>query len=335
MRKWFFKYLLSLSVLLSVVSLRVPAQTCISQGTGNWNSTSTWSCDGTSRLPACGDTVRVQFLHVVTVTNQYDFTACGSTMALDVAGVLNFTTGNKVRLPCGSLLSLQSTGIVIKIGSGGGSSTLISICGTTVWSVGGTNPLVGPIAYGGDVLPIELLSFSASEENEKTVLTWKTAAEVDNDFFTIYHSYDGIEWERVIEVPGAGSSSVPLEYSIQLDEIHQGRSLYRLDQTDFDGTVESVGMAELNRQIKVSEGAPPLMYPNPSRGEVSVLLASPKDVKQVSIYSMQGQLMQQWTSFASQRFTFDVNAIGIAPGNYLLTVDQGNQVQHQLLEVIH
>ncbi|MEQ9187076.1 MAG: T9SS type A sorting domain-containing protein [Cryomorphaceae bacterium] len=334
MKKCYFKFLLTLTVILSAVSSNVGAQTCLSQGTGNWNNTSTWSCDGTSRLPACGDTIRVQIGHIVTVTDQYDFTACGITMALDVAGVLYFTTGNKIRLPCGSLLSLQTGGVVLKIGSGGGSSTLISICGTTVWSVGGTNPLIGPIAYGGDVLPIELLSFESSEEYEKTTLTWKTAAEIDNDFFTVYHSYDGIQWEQVIEVPGAGSSAVPLEYSIQLDEMHRGRSLYRLDQTDFDGTVESVGMVELNRQIKVIEGAPPLIYPNPSRGEVSILLASPEEVDRISIYSLQGQLMQQWTRFDSQRFTFDVNALGMAPGNYLLMLELGNQQQHQMLEVI-
>lgn len=317
-----------------MISWNTNAQTCLSQSTGNWNSAARWLCDGVNRLPACGDTIRIQSAHEITVTNQYNFSGCGSTMALDVTGTLTFTNGNKIDLPCGSLLSLQSGGTVRKSGSGGGSSTLISICGTTVWSAGGTNPLTGPIAYGGFVLPIELLSFDVEALDGHTVLSWRTAAEIDNDFFTLCYSHDAIQWEHLHEVAGAGNSAVELDYRLQIPRTFAGRTLFRLDQTDFDGKVCSVGIAELKGGPNLALESSWSVHPNPSSGTVTVQLDMPDDVQRISLYSMKGQLLTQWSDFPSSLFNFDANSLGIESGNYLLLVDYGDAVKHHKFAIV-
>ena len=84
-------------------------------------------------------------------------------------------------------------------------------------------------------LPIELLSFNAVLENRIVKLTWKTASETNNDFFTLEKSKDGISWESFKTVDGAGSSSSILNYEDYDQNPYSGVSYYRLKQTDFNG----------------------------------------------------------------------------------------------------
>ncbi len=322
-----------LVVLFGALSFEMNAQTCVSLSTGDWNSAARWSCDGTNRLPACGDTIRVSSSHEITVSAQYNFSACGSTMAIDVYGALTFTNGNKVDLPCGSLLSVQSGGVVRKVGSGGGSSTLVSICGSTVWSAGGINPLTGPIAYGGYILPIELMSFDASYAEGQTVFKWKTASEVDNDFFTLFTSNDGVAWNEIYMQSGAGNSSVIQAYEVVVHEVFPTNTLFRLDQTDYNGDTRSVGMTELD----FSDSADPLkraqVYPNPSSGNVNLFMDAQTDRVSLGVYSLDGRLVYQYDRISAPLFSFDVREASLSPAVYMLSIKDGAKFQQLRLSV--
>jgi len=86
-------------------------------------------------------------------------------------------------------------------------------------------------------LPIELLSFDAQLDNSlnATNLTWATASELNNDFFTIEKSNDLENWEVVTMVEGAGFSVETINYSTKDDNLNSGVSYYRLKQTDYNG----------------------------------------------------------------------------------------------------
>lgn len=118
---------------------------------------------------------------------------------------------------------------------------------------------------GGNVLPIELISFNADLNHENNVdLTWATATETNNDYFTIEKTKDGISFETVAVVDGAGNSTQTLHYADIDNNPYQGVSYYRLKQTDFNGmysysnivavTVENVPAVSFN------------VYPNPGNG---------------------------------------------------------------------
>jgi hypothetical protein len=108
-------------------------------------------------------------------------------------------------------------------------------------TLGGTNGNYGPFTFrsgnGADnVLPITLLSFRAEAREETVFTNWITAAEINNDFFTLERSKDGNHWERVSTTDGAGDSHTELSYSSTDQRPYSGISYYRLSQTDFDGT---------------------------------------------------------------------------------------------------
>jgi len=86
-------------------------------------------------------------------------------------------------------------------------------------------------------LPIELLSFDAeyNEDLETVDINWVTMTETNNDYFTIERSYNGIDFEPVVIIKGAGNSNSQLYYEYSdIKEIDQ-LTYYRLRQTDFDG----------------------------------------------------------------------------------------------------
>ncbi|MCR9251185.1 MAG: hypothetical protein NXI20_12220 [bacterium] len=91
---------------------------------------------------------------------------------------------------------------------------------------------------GTAILPIELISFNAEQKSNSVILNWSTASEINNDFFTIERSYDGIIFEVIEEVRGAGNSSSTLNYEYQDHPDYNGAIYYRLSQTDYDGTIE-------------------------------------------------------------------------------------------------
>ncbi|TVQ16946.1 MAG: T9SS C-terminal target domain-containing protein [Bacteroidetes bacterium] len=117
-------------------------------------------------------------------------------------------------------------------------------------------------------LPIELLSFTASKADKRVDLEWATAAEINNDFFTIERSRNGVDYEVINIIPSKaqnGHSNTVLLYNISDLKPLEGLAYYRLKQTDFDGSFEysdpvSVNFETDNTQVSFN------VFPNPNRG---------------------------------------------------------------------
>jgi uncharacterized repeat protein (TIGR01451 family) len=90
-------------------------------------------------------------------------------------------------------------------------------------------------------LPIELLSFTPSIKPDRIELNWTTGTEINNDYFTLERSRDLYGWDILGFVPGAGNSSIPLNYTFSDLQPLDGLAYYRLKQTDFDGQFEYFG----------------------------------------------------------------------------------------------
>ncbi len=97
------------------------------------------------------------------------------------------------------------------------------------------------LANSHSPLPIKLLSFNVECQNNEAIIHWSTATEVNNDYFTIARSSDGINYQAVAIVKGAGNSSTTLNYSTVDTSPLFGTSYYRLSQTDFDGNTVIAG----------------------------------------------------------------------------------------------
>ena len=96
-------------------------------------------------------------------------------------------------------------------------------------------------------LPITFLSFTGETMERYNVLRWSTASEMNNDYFTLYKSYNGVDWDYIDETPGQGNSSVRYDYTWR-DYNWEDETYYKLYQTDYNGVSEELGIVFLKRK---------------------------------------------------------------------------------------
>jgi len=141
------------------------------------------------------------------------------------------------------------------------SSTHITNNSTRYITIGSIN--------GSTPLPVELVQFDAACKNEIAILTWSTASEINNDYFTIERSTDAVNFEAIGEVNGNGNSSTLTNYKWSDENPINGIAYYRLKQTDFNGAVEYHGIITIT--CEQSKGI--RIYPNPFKNSFTVQLS--------------------------------------------------------------
>lgn len=158
-------------------------------------------------------------------------------------------------------------------------------------------------------LPIELLSFSAECSNQNIIISWITASEINNHFFTIERSAKGVNFKNIGIVTGAGNSSQTVHYTFEDSEPIDGISYYRLKQTDFDGKFEySKIIAVENCKESSMELS---IYPNPSNGIFFLTYTGDKEqVYSIKVYNIIGEIVYHSIDYQSNIILSD-NKSGI------------------------
>ncbi len=148
------------------------------------------------------------------------------------------------------------------INASGADPYTASVSGVTSFSPvgGGSSP---------SVLPIQLKDFTAKLEGEGVVLLWTTATEINNETFVVEKSGDGLYFNELTRVAGAGNSDVETNYIAADPSPHIGLNFYRLRQVDFDGRSTYSNTISVLNEITAKDL---IVYPNPSNGNFSLSL---------------------------------------------------------------
>lgn len=179
-------------------------------------------------------------------------TILSSSSKVDVsAGVDSDINLTEVNMGNGGSLSVQGIGIIGTISGTGNDNVTISdrdntlITNCNLSGIGHTITIEGSSRNGDgntvcsyliEVLPVELIYFSANTDNGATLLTWATASEKDNHYFEIQRSVNGKSFETVGKVMGQGTSYLRTDYSFTDSSYLVGKTTYRLKQVNVDGT---------------------------------------------------------------------------------------------------
>jgi|GEM_PF-6896473 len=175
--------------------------------------------------------------------NKESYLVAGSHYGLVVPGEEQYITG----IPDGSNYEIH----VIDDGSGWGSKLIsepIQCC----------------------KLPIELLSFKGEAKKEGNLLKWSTASEIENDYFAISYSKDGVEFEELQKVKGQGISSIINKYQYLHQNPISDLSYYKLSQTDYNGDTNVVGFVNVIRNGNQSIDL--LLFPNPAVNDIQLAI---------------------------------------------------------------
>ncbi len=184
-------------------------------------------------------------------------------------------------------------------------------------------------------LPVELLSFDGHEENGVNHLFWRTASEVNNDYFILMHSSDGSLFKKIGKIKGAGNSSQEMEYSYKHISPLNGYNYYQLKQVDFDGT-ESVSEIILIRNSG-SDSFVQYIFPNPTSGEFSIQVAPSDKESQfsVEVLDLLGNLITQRNLVLEKRESIIALAFPqLNNGVYILKIQSGLTGQLSIHRII-
>lgn len=175
-------------------------------------------------------------------------------------------------------------------------------------------------------LPITLVSFTATEQDGKVVLEWVTQIEIENDYFEVERSYNGIDFEVVAVVDGAGNSSITQSYNT-IDNPEGGQAVYyRLKQTDFDGTFTYSDLVAVQPQNTITDLS---VSPNPTTGTFTLKLIGTVDASiEITLYNSIGQavMIEKLDTEAGLvvSHTFDLQN-DVPAGTYYLSINTGKQ----------
>jgi len=119
------------------------------------------------------------------------------------------------------------------------------------------------------LLPVELVNFGLDNKENSILLNWETKSELNNDYFVILRSENGIYFEEIGEVDGMSNSSSPVNYQFSDERPLIGTSYYKLKQIDFDGEISFSQVLRTNFTLRNVFS----LYPNPTNSDINLLLS--------------------------------------------------------------
>lgn len=161
------------------------------------------------------------------------------------------------------------------------------------------------------ILPLNLLTFKGSLQNNAALLEWETTNEVNTSYFIIERSTDGHSFLPIGTTPARGNNNKN-DYSFTDNEVmHQSSLLlyYRLKMVDNDGaytysSVVTISLPSITGNVTV--------FPNPASHKIAVTITVPSDGKvQWNVTDNAGRIVIQ-------------NAAELKKGNNSLSINVGN-----------
>lgn len=175
-------------------------------------------------------------------------------------------------------------------------------------------------------LPIELLSFKVICTQTGSLITWTTASETNNDYFTIEKSTDMMNWKVVSTLSSSFNSNEIKNYIIEDNTINPNElTYYRLKQTDFDGNFKYFDVYSI--LCSLPNNSLEIIGVNVSELNINIMLKTngfnPVDI---DFYDIYGKLITQKIINPTKGANIiTLNSIHLSPGIYLISATQNGE----------
>lgn len=188
------------------------------------------------------------------------------------------------------------------IGAGAGSDGSANGMLLTVPAAGGRNTgstTVLQVNFGVQYipLPVTLIDFKAARKDNSIVIDWATATEVDNEYFFIERSEDGIHWQQIIKVPTKGNGTSINNYQEIDNNPLKNKNYYRLKQVDIDGKftyskIVLVNMLQLGNRNNLVVAPSPVV-----NNSITLNMFSSVNIQRskIYLYDARGRLQNEYT----------------------------------------
>ena len=190
---------------------------------------------------------------------------------------------------------------------------------------GGAACDAGAFEDGSQVLPVELVAFSATPDGDAIRLAWTTASETNNSGFDVQLDA-GAGWRSAAWVDGAGTTLETARYTHRLAGLEPGIYRVRLRQVDLDGAFAYSSVVET-----AIDASGPVLFgpqPNPSAESAVVRFLLPRGgAATVSAYDALGRraaILFDGMTGAGALHQAELGA-NLAPGIYAIVLETNGE----------
>jgi hypothetical protein len=184
-------------------------------------------------------------------------------------------------------------------------------------------------------LPVDFIYFRANSQLKAIHLQWATAREVNNNYFSIERSEDGVHFYEIGQVPGKGNFTGVSTYSSLDNNPLYGTAYYRIKQVDYDSKfayTNVVAVAYSPEEMLMS------IFPNPVQEQqaLQVKIFTPVGGNAtLRIYNMLGdEKYNRQYSLTKGTQTLELNMAGYAAGLYVVHLQIGSFSKTQKIKVV-
>lgn len=171
-------------------------------------------------------------------------------------------------------------------------------------------------------LPLDLITFKGSLQNNATLLQWETTNEINTSHFVVERSIDASTFDDIGTVSASGNSTTTSQYSLTDKEVTSLSSTiiyYRLKMVDKDGqykysSVVTIYLADVTGTVVVS--------PNPAKKETRVMITAVHNGKtQWTLTDNNGRVVLRGSLHINRGVNnFTLNLNNLSSGVYYLNV---------------
>jgi len=220
----------------------------------------------------------------------------------------------------------------------GGTNKLVTLSSTTVsaaaktvsFGVNAANLANGyyTIIYSNNpiVLPISLTGFTATKQDNTSLLKWDVAEEINVDHYEIQRRSDANDFTTIGTVAAASNSSTPLSYTFTDGKPAAGKNYYRLSIIDRDNAVTYSPIRAID--FGTSGTATLNIYPNPVAESLHIGIDDPAGQMDIRVINTQGQIVRTVRSTGAR--IVDVPVKDLNNGVYVVEVN-GPRIKYSQL----
>jgi PKD repeat protein len=174
-------------------------------------------------------------------------------------------------------------------------------------------------------LEVNLVSFAGKKVEKLIELNWKTASEINNNYYDLEKSEDGSKFVKLAKINAkSANSNEPTDYKF-IDEFpFSGVNYYRLKAVDLEGK------SSLSKIISVdfTEPAFAKVYPNPTKSDritIEIPLKNPEKIK-LEWFDVLGRSVKTNNLLGNKgQNKFEINVGELPVGKYVIRINLENE----------
>jgi len=155
-------------------------------------------------------------------------------------------------------------------------------------------------------LPIELAEFTGKCTENAVELNWTTASELNNDYFILTKSTDGLNFSPLTKINSYGFSSTPQSYMLEDRDKSRSTLYYKLTQVDLNGISKDLKTIAVNNNCIEQLDDAQINY-QVSNSSIAIDLFEKKEGNvEVVVYNNLGELLVSTTVVLNKESEFQV-----------------------------